>query len=138
MNIDPNPPRPWGPIDPNSQHQLWSHWEFRVFEMGRHVPMRDVQYNAAKYMAAGFGTVGQLRVTETAKGYTIELFVEGAPAHDPGYVESVRSNFYNKFVKPGWSEFTLSSVKARVVAGDQQDGKAAGQLVVMPSIRAGA
>lgn len=139
--------KPWGVLDPNSQHQLWSHWTFTIYEGGRHAPYADVVTNARHWIRAGFGTVGECRVCErlvTARGsddeaflqqvYIIEARVEGVPAHDPGYVASVRRQFLQRFVAPGWGPLAAGDVQVKVLAGDTQDGKPRAQLIVMPSI----
>lgn len=128
--------RPWGGIDPNSQHQLWSSWTFRV-ETSRTVPLEEVKLNAARWLRKGFGSVGQARVLERLEGrqvvYVIEARVEGAPAHDPGYVASVERGF-TRFVDQGFGPLARGTVAVQVLAGDQQDGKAASKLVVLPGI----
>lgn len=126
--------KPYGSIDPNSQHQLWSRWEFRV-SSPKSVPLDDVRDNAARWLRKGFGSVGRARVTRRIEDGSlvtlIEAEVEGIPAHDPGYVQSVRNGFA-KFAAAGWGVTADASVKVRILAGDQQDGRPAAKLVVMP------
>lgn len=134
--------KPFGPIDPNSQHQLWSHWTFTVYEGGRHAPYADVALNAARWLRAKFGSVARARVEEklliqrgiSQKYYVIEAQVEGVPAHDPQLVTSVRQSFARDFVFRGWGPLATSDVTAKVMAGSKQDGKPAAQLVVMPRV----
>ncbi len=49
----------WGKMDPNSDHQLWSHWTFTVYG-GKSVPIKEVQENVARWLKMGFGSVGQI------------------------------------------------------------------------------
>lgn len=125
---------PWGPVNPNSQHQLWSRWTFSIFELGKRVPFADVRVNAARWLRKGFGSVGRAKVDKTMTGYEITLEVEGVPAHDPAYVASVKDEFQRHFVEKGWNAMTVGTADVAILAGDAQDGKPASQLVVMPSI----
>lgn len=122
-------------MDPNSQHQLWSYWTFTVREAGRTAPRADVELNAARWLRGGFGSVGEVKVTRAIEGWRIEARVEGVPAHDPGYVASVRQQFQERFVAQGWGPLATSTVRARVLAGDVQDGNPRAQLVMLPTIR---
>lgn len=126
--------KPWGGMNPNSSHQLWSRWTFRVYEAGKHPPLGEVKLNAARWLEQGFGSVGRAKVEELVRGYRITAEVEGPPAHDPQYVQSVRRQFRN-FVEKGWGPLATSSLKAVVLAGDRQDGKPLDQLVVIPKER---
>jgi hypothetical protein len=122
-------------MDPNSANQLWSRWTFTVREAGRRVPRADVEYNAAKWLRAGFGSAGQVRVRRTVDGWAIDAMVEGVPAHEPGYVAHVTRQFRERFVAQGWGVLASGDVAARVLAGDVQDGKPRAQLVMLPALR---
>lgn len=134
--------KPWGAIDPNSQHQLWSHWTFTVYEGGRHAPYPEVCLNVRRWLRQGFGSMGELKAEErlqTARlpdgtpvpqtTYVIEVRVEGVPAHDPDYVASVRRQFLT-FIAKGWGPLGTGSVQVKVLAGDRQDGTPRQQLIV--------
>lgn len=127
--------RPWGIIDPNSQHQLWSRWVFSI--LGKEIPLREVEANAANWLRLGFGTVGRARVTQRVlKGqvlYIIEAEVEGKPAHDPSFVASVRRAF-DSFVYKGWGPLGTGTMSVRILAGDEQSGAPRKQLVVVPTL----
>ena len=132
--------KPWGAMDPNSSHQLFSEWIFTVHEGGgRHVPMADVQSNVTRWLRHGFGSVAQAKVEEklavrvglSFRYYQIMCHVEGVPAHDESYVVYVRREFA-KWVEKGWGPIATSTVTVRVLAGDSQDGTPRSQLVVMP------
>ena len=95
------------------------------------MPYDLVQLNAANWLKKGFGSVGRARVTEKVTYYIIEAQVEGAPAHDPEYVVSVKQAF-ERFVEGGWGPLAVPAVDVKVLAGDQQNGKAPSQVIVMP------
>lgn len=122
-------------MNPNSDHQIWSAWTFSVHEAGRHVPRADVELNVARWLRAGFGSVGEVRVRPMPYGWRIEALVEGAPAHDTAYVESVRLQFQQRFVAQGWGPLASGSVTVKVMAGDVQDGKPPAQVVIVPQLR---
>lgn len=121
-------------MDPNSQHQLWSHWTLTVREGGRSVPLAAVELNAARWLRKGFGPVGQARIRRKVYGWKIEARVEGVPAHDPGYVASVRRQFQDHFVAKGWGPLARGEVSVRILAGDVQDGRPRTQLVMLPRL----
>lgn len=128
--------KPYGPIDPNSQHQLWSRWTFVFWDTGKHPTIAEVKENAAKWMRMGFGSVGRGRVTQFTnvfgmQQWTIEAEVEGVPAHDPQYKEHVRAEFKKNFLEKGWGLMAaFVDMKVAVLAGDIQDGSPPSQMVV--------
>ncbi len=136
-------PKPWGGMDPNSDHQLWSEWTFKAYEGGRRIPTAAVTVNARRFMAALFGSVGRMKVeTRLVKSgaitqvyHVITAQVEGVAAHDPGLVQTVRLQFERDFVKKGMGPLATSTVEVKILAGDQQDGKPRSQLVVLPGIK---
>jgi hypothetical protein len=122
-------------VDPNSQNQLWSKWQFEVYELSRHVSRDAIEYNVAKWLRLGFGSVGTVKISRTAHGWRFALIVEGRPAHDPDFVQSVRVAF-NDFVEKGWGRVgAFGSVTAEVIAGSKQDGAPASQWVGIPMIK---
>jgi hypothetical protein len=127
--------RPWGALDPNSQHQLWSRWTFTVWDNGKHPPYKEVRQNAAAWLRKGFGSVGHAHVDEKVSTWVIIAEVEGAPAHDPDFVKSVERQFQKHFVEKGWGPLAISTVEVRILAGDTQTGKPPDQLIVMPADR---
>ncbi len=120
-------------MDPNTQHQLWSHWTFNVHEGGTRQQKSDVQRNARIWLRKGFGSDGRARVIATLSGWRIEAVVEGVPAHDPDYVVSVQRGF-SRFVIQGWGILASGTVHVRVLAGDEQNGKPPSQVVMLPAI----
>ena len=94
----------WGSMNPNTQHQLWSQWTFKVYSSKR-IPIEEIKLNAAKWLRMGFGSVGQARVYRDTTSFpshvVIQARVEGPPAHDPDYVAKVKAEF-TTFVQKGW------------------------------------
>ena len=111
--------KPWGGIDPNSQHQIWSHWTFTVHASGRHPSYADVKKNVTTWLRKGFGSVGQAKIVEHVNSWVIEARVEGVPADDPKYYDYVCSEF-SKFVELGWGPLAISSVDAQILADGKQ------------------
>ena len=128
----------WGNLDPNSAHQLWSHWTFTVLAT-HHIPLNEVKINAARWLKRVFRAVGRGRVTESVGGtsvanrYVIECEVEGPPANDPGFVAAIRLEFL-KFVEMGWGPLASGDTRVRIIAGDRQDGRPPVQHIEIPRI----
>jgi hypothetical protein len=122
----------WGAMNPNSQHQLWSRWIFRVY--GKYIPLPEVERNALRWLRKGFGEAGHAKVEDVFEPgnchVVITADVEGVPAHDPGYVRSVRRRF-RAFVDEGWGVTATEKMKVKILAGDRQDGRPRDQLIVM-------
>ena len=55
-------------MNPNGQNQTWSRWIFTIYDGGRLIPHKDVEYNVARWLRAGFGSVGKTRVRRTIHG----------------------------------------------------------------------
>jgi len=122
-------------MNPNSANQLWCRWTFEIDELGRRVPRAELELNALRWLRAGFGTAGRARLLRRpGRGWRIVALIEGKPAHDLAFVESVRIQFARDFVAKGWGPLAVSRVTAEVLAGDKQDGRPAAQLVELPSI----
>ena len=144
----PTPPAPWGGMDPNSSHQVWSRWTFvfRVRQDMSEVGVKEVTDNARRFFAAGFGsTAGRVRCdaqqiatpTPAQQGtwhVVVTLEIEGPPVHDPDLRTSVKADFREHFVKEGFGPSArFIDFSAGLLAGDVQDGKPPAQLLVMPA-----
>ncbi len=124
--------RPWGNMDPNSDHQLWSKWIFTVAEIGKHMPFADVKHNAARWIKMAFSKpIGRMKVEEHIRSYVITADIEGLPANDPEFIQIVKLQFQRDFVDKGWGLGAEGCVNTTILAGDEQDGKPAKQLAVM-------
>jgi hypothetical protein len=125
----------YGPIDPNSEHQMWSRWVFGVESPVKQPDVEECITNAQRYFAKGFGTVGRVRCDQQGTYYCLVVEVEGPPAHDPGYVESVRRQFVKRFMAQGFGPSAyLTRFTAGVLAGNCEDGQPPTQMLVMPSV----
>lgn len=125
-------------LNPNSQHQMWSRWIFAVEpEAGRHPPRVSVLIdNMCRFSRAGFkSTVGRVRCEHTERCYSMIVEIEGPPAHDPGYVASVKKEFIAKFMVPAFgSGARLARFEVGVLSGDKQDGTPPDQLLILPQL----
>lgn len=110
--------KPWGSIDPNSQHQEWNRWTFYV-RGGSRPDFHTVRENFGMWARKQFGSVGRYRVSELPVGWKLE--VEADSGRD------VRSEF-SKFVENGWGPLAWSKAKVKLLAGGNT------QLVVIPSL----
>jgi hypothetical protein len=128
----------WKGTDPNSENQIWSKWDFFISELGRGVSKKEVDYNISRWFLKGFGDVGiysiKREVFGSCTGWHIKLIIEGAPAHDPNYTSSVRKQF-NKFVELGWGNLALGNVKAKILAGNKQEGRPNDQVIILPTVK---
>lgn len=120
-------------MDPNGAKQFWSEWRFYVRDAGKNVSRKEVELNALRWLRMQFGSVGTANIQRRPSGWRIRALVEGAPAHDPLYVEHIRLRFA-RFVFLGWGALASSVVEAKVMAGDTQDGRPRPQMVVIPRI----
>jgi len=127
----------WASMNPNSEHQLWSEWRFEIWDNGLHPSLTEVTDNARRWLNRGFGSVGQMKVDEKVHTWRITAIVEGVAANDPLFVKGVRRQFQQNFVEPGWGPLAVSSVEARILAGDEGKSRPPAQLVVMPMIIGG-
>lgn len=125
-------------MDPNSQHQLWSRWEFLIHPGGaKRPPYCDVKHNAAKYARLKFGSTGAMNVREEFNRQTrkpewrIIIRAEGHPVHEPAYVAWMVEE-WAKFAYLGFGVGTsIDLVNARLEAGDAQNGKPRDQLIIL-------
>ena len=125
-------------MNPNSQNQTWSHWEFVVEAHPLKMPsVTDCRENASKFFKQGFKTsVGRIRVfRHDVTRYTFQVQVEGVDVNDPGYKTYVKRKFIGDFMFKGFGyQSKLVGFDARILAG-KRDGKPADQLIAMPSFQ---
>ena len=127
----------YGSIDPNSQHQVWSRWVFGVEAAPNKLPpVSECVDNARRFFSKGFASsVGRVRCDQQGTYYVFVAEIEGPPAHDPAYAESVRKEFAERFMVPGFGPGAqLVRFTTGILAGNQQDGNPPDQLLVLPSI----
>jgi len=121
----------WGPMNPNTDHQMWSRWTFRIFG-SKVMAITELEHNFGRWCRMGFGSVGRARVKTMLGGYVLEIETEGAPADDPKYLASVEQQFRSKFLAQGFGDFAFGDVTVKTLAGKWEDGKPREQLLVMP------
>jgi len=116
--------------------------------------LSEVRPNFARWLRQWFGSIGRARVDawrtipielrelalaegvalgRERAGFTCITEVEGRPAHDPAFVRSVWEG-YVRFVEHGFGVGTYHRMTSKVLAGDQQDGRPADQLLVLPRL----
>lgn len=130
-------------INPNSQHQLWGRWTFVVMASSIQPSQQEVLHNARKYFRMAFPAAwGRYRcdvqVTPMAALYAIIAELEGPDVRDLAFVERIKIDFEDKFVKRGFGpSASLARFEVSLLAGDAQDGKPPAQLLVMPRMAPG-
>ena len=136
---------PWsGDADPNSTHQLWSRWTFKLRSerLDRHPPQTPLHHAFRRWCGVSFGSAGEAHCDEwvhthgptqtvTAKGYILWCEVEGPPVTEPTFQLFVRRRF-RIFVDVNWSRRVLFEMDSCILAGDAEDGKPPRQLLVLP------
>lgn len=131
-------------MNPNSQHQLWSKWTYRVRPDPRHHPtMADVQLNCARFGKKAFGEAAQMRIRfqQIAIGvgmrlhdvWEISVLAEGLPAHEAPFAEWMHAKWL-RFFRNGFGVGCRVTSEAHVMAGDVQDGRPPDQMLIVPTI----
>ena len=122
-------------MDPNSQHQVWSKWEYLVTPApGRPRPSWDlVRANAARFARKAFGSAAQMNIIERTQDWEFQILVEGPPVHDPAYVEHIHAA-WRKFLRNGFGEMCKVQSSAKLMAGDAENGKPRDQMIILPAL----
>jgi hypothetical protein len=121
-------------MNPNSANQLWSRWTLTVTPAFVQVrSFEEVKVNVTRFVRKAFGSAGEMRITQTQRGYVVDIRVEGHPVHDPTLV-AYYTNAFDRFFKSGFGPKTVVSVEAKLEAGSRQDGTPPDQLVMLPPI----
>ena len=119
-------------MNPNSQNQVWSKWVWFVKPgVIKNRPFIEVQYNLAKFGRMTFGSPSVLKITQTRKGYIIEVITEGHPVQDPNYVEYMREIWEKDCLVKGFGTGTQIKMTAKLMAGSRQDGKPPDQMLMV-------
>lgn len=128
---------PFGIINPNSQNQMWSRWNFGVqADLNKMPSLRECEANAKIYFRKLFGSVGRGRVLRHGNYYAFQVEVEKGGAHDPDYQTAVKKDFIGNFMFKGFGySARLIRFKVRILAGNKEDGKPSDQLLVIPRIQ---
>jgi hypothetical protein len=129
-------PKPWGPLDPNSQHQLWSRWTVTLHAMpGRALPsVEEIADNARRFFVRLFrSTIGRVRADIRDRYVEIVTEIEGPAAHDPALRAHAILQIREHFIRTGFGRPDCA-VTVGILAGDCQDGTPPAQLIVMPNV----
>jgi hypothetical protein len=126
-------------VNPNSSHQRWSFWQYRVYPDPAHRPsFWAVKPSAARFGRLMFGSVSEMKIEQATDDtgrlyWQISILSEGHPVHDPLYVGWMHTQ-WGRFLREGFGHSCEIRSHARLEAGDRQDGTPADQLIVVPSI----
>lgn len=128
-------------MNPNSVHQRWSLWQYRVYPDGTRRPeYADVKENCARFGRLLFGSASQMRIRQAAQDgrmyWEVAVLSEGHPVHDGSYTEWMHRQ-WRDFFEQGFGMSCEVQSHARLEAGDRQDGKPADQLIVLPTLKGG-
>lgn len=126
-------------MNPNSQNQCWSFWEYRVYPDKIQQPTYAlVKENCARFGKKMFGTASQMRIVCATDNmgrlyWEIAVRSEGHPVHDPMYTEWMHAQWH-RFFMGGFGSTCEVQSHARLEAGDRQDGTPADQLIILPTV----
>lgn len=124
-------------MNPNSQNQRWSLWQYRCYPDGtKRPPFAMVKMNCARFGRLVFGSAAEMRVKHASDGrgyWEVAVLVEGHPVHDGAYTEWMHAN-WRRFFREGFGPTCEVLCHARLEAGDRQDGTPADQLIVLPGL----
>ena len=124
-------------MNPNSQNQRWSKWQFDIGIAGkdmRVIRIDELQTNFAKFLRKCFGsTAGRAKIVPRSGGVRINVLIEGSDITptDPAYVAWVK-NAATVFFTGRLGAGAQVSVDGKLMAGLPQNGKPADQMLVMP------
>lgn len=128
--------KPWGGMDPNTQHQRWSRWTVALEALpGRPLPsVQEITDNARRFYKTLFASsIGRVRADIRGRFVEIVTEIEGPAAHDPDLRAHAILQIREHFIRKGFGHADCA-VTVGVLAGDCQDGKPPAQLIVMPNI----
>jgi hypothetical protein len=126
-------------MNPNSAHQLWSLWQYRVYPDGTKRPtFQTVKTNCARFGRLMFGSASEMRIRQATDDrgrlyWEVAVLTEGSPVHDPQYVAWMHAT-WDRFFREGFGVACEIQHHARLEAGDRQDGTPADQLILLPPL----
>jgi len=124
-------------MDPNSQHQLWSRWHYRVYPAAGTSPrFSQVKLNCARFGRLLFGGASEMLLEQIAPPggrayWDVQIRTEGPPAHDPQYVVWMHVQ-WDRFFRHGFGATCDVQSAVKIEAGSRQDGKPADQVIMLP------
>lgn len=126
-------------MDPNSAHQRWSLWEYRVYpDTLKRPSLAAVKANCARFGRLVFGSASQMRLRHATDAtgrlyWEVAVLTEGHPVHEPSYTEWMHQR-WRRFFANGFGRTSEVQCHARLEAGDRQDGTPADQLIILPPL----
>jgi hypothetical protein len=126
-------------MDPNSQHQEWSEWKFRVVA-AEHPPFRVALDHLRRATLAEFGSHGRMRARVTQAFFEVEIQAEtsGRSVLDPAWCRHVQLELL-KAVRAIWLKGFQSLVwfPPRLLAGNPENGQPRSQWIDIPALPVG-
>jgi hypothetical protein len=129
-------------MNPNSQHQIWSLWEYQIYpDFNKRPDYLTVKTNCARFGRLIFGSASTMKIRHAgdASGklfWEVAILTENHPVHDPAYTEWVHEK-WKVFFQNGFGPTCEIRCHARLEAGDRQDGTPADQLIILPPLAHG-
>jgi hypothetical protein len=126
-------------MNPNSAHQTWSFWEYRIYPDGTRRPdFATVKANCSRFGRLLFGSASEMHLSYRTDGdgrpcWEVQIRTEGHPVHDPQYTEWMHDAWHH-FFQRGFGPSCLVWKHVRLEAGDRQDGTPADQLILLPAL----
>lgn len=125
-------------MNPNSAHQRWSLWQYRVYPDATKRPLSsDVTANCARFGRLLFGSASEMRIVggtdaDARRYWEITVRAEGHSVHDPSYVEWMHAA-WQRFLLQGFGPTAEVRAHARLEAGSREDGTPPDQLIILPA-----
>ncbi len=121
-------------MNPNSQHQLWTMWEYSVIpDPPRHPSFAQVQANCVRFARLAFGSAGQIRIVQQRRAWHVKVLAEGLPGHDPAFADWMHAQWL-RFFQNGFGAACRVTHSVKVMAGDAQNGLPPEQMLIVPTI----
>jgi len=96
--------------------------------------VNEVVDNFRRFISSVLQTsVGRVRVDKINRKYLVMAEVEGPPAHDPDLRAKINLAVHDFVYKGFGINAVAHNFEVGILAGDEQDGKPADQLLVLPA-----
>jgi len=121
-------------MNPNSQHQLWTMWDYTVVpDPPRHPSFAQVRENCVRFARLAFGSAGQIQIVQKRRSWHVRVLAEGLPGHDPAFADWMHAQWL-RFFQHGFGARCHVTNAVKLMAGDPQTGRPADQMLIVPTI----